>query len=1650
MEFYKPSKVQFGFSKNGFNPNLVVLNDFQTYKDNRPTPFGVQSLFLGATRTFPCATCKLRFGSGPRCCPGHEGQIKLNTVVYAPGSIKHIVSVLKRVCFFCSAVLRCKTADNPFGEAVCAECNHCQPKSYVVVYGYQIVPTWRKPSNAKSQPKSGKPVIPTLASVDADVRDMALAKFTPERALQIFSRISMSDLEALGFKHPERTQPKYFLWTYMPVVSTMFRPRTIRPDMIGKGLHDLTMLYRQLLKASLDIVEIRKRIKLYEEIKGNLSLLRKHELNEHKYHDMNFVARQLETDIQVLVWLIVLGQDPRKTACKIKKSAYWPTQHVAALPRSTIRMGGDGHSSLLGLAVGSDKIHSITRGHISSKRCDMNARTVIAADVHLGIDEIGVPHMICKTLTYPEKVTDVNKSWLQSMVIAGSESLFGANVIEKSDANNIFCNVSKIGLYGTTKEQRKRFADMLVVGDVVERHMVRGDVVVANRQPTLHEGSIMGHYVRPVPGKAIKLPLFSVNSYNADFDGDEMNLHLPQTEKARADAIHIMGVKHHLLPSQMVVQGGILASYMLTSMDTFFTKADAMNYFMTCAKPSFPEPTIRIKCPKTNTWKSYYTGSAVFSQVLDPQLVVDNWDGASLPGPKDVLVRNGQMLCGRASKPALRTMLRKLVLTTNPDTAKNFMTNVSRLSYLFLSCNPKSIGPADMRPSKVVHDKIRSVLRTCTNIVSKYAPQLEDEELQNALMTIMNVVTSHAKDLVPMRESSRTTLHTITTDAQSKGSFHNVVQVTGYHGTNLKKGNLIVHDDQVAANRIMPCFLHNPSRSELLQFGHVTHSFVQGHTSMESFFDYMSGRVGLVDTAITTGRTGYKGSEIGVNMTCRVVYGNYVLSDNTLISPMYFGDGYNPDNVIKKTIKEFSMTSQEFEAFASSLNLEPGLEDEVCTLRLDIMRTKAASCMESLNMDIDLPYDVTDLFKSEYYAHHKTIDKENLPILPTKSWAMLYKLHKSMERWACRESTKILRFHDVLCMGKLLLDPSFATAFSCTKFFGKVLYRMEKCFAQALYPGGSQCGRSASMRISEKVTQIALDSHRSGGANHGGSGLKRFETILSLATTPAYMASMMIDCDSLAHATQVAKSITMVKLSSIVESICVEDQSKHAQQDKEVVDMATALNRIQGNYSHFFPQPNHATYRSKKKYFEISSRIIRVVLDKDKCRETSIDIARIVRKLRGRFLHFLSQVSSAKTRANIICSSRHMDAWVIRIRMTRSMELGLAKVGQTLDMFVQSLDTLFVGGIDGVVDANVASRKELVLDNETHAFKETTVHYVWTRGTNMKDAMRHTMVNPLKIISNCTQDVLESLGTLAACNTFYSELKAVMGSKVKDRHVFLLTQSILNNGMLCGVNRHGLKKYGTPIAQMCFENGRKVCMNLAMTNAVDECQDDASAILLGRRSRGGTGAVRFKPMRSITNKRKLVVFDTKDTARFTKRVQQVRASALGRKVRKRKSPEYPSNAKDQLELQSAAVSQWLLGHDEDNTAKRPKPDANERANDIPSPLYTSPDVYLPASPGYANAVRHTPERYSPSSPGYMPTSPAFTSTSRYTPERYSPSSPGYVPTSPAFTSTSRYTPERYSPSSPAFTSTSRHTPERYSPSSPGYSPRSPKYTPYSP
>jgi DNA-directed RNA polymerase III subunit RPC1 len=173
------------------------------------------------------------------------------------------------------------------------------------------------------------------------------------------------------------------------------------------------------------------------------------------------------------------------------------------------------------------------RGNLSGKRVDFSGRTVISPDPNLRIDQVGVPERVCKILTYPERVTRFNIEELRKNVLNGPDIHPGAQYITSKRTGQ-----KRFLKYGNISQTAAR----LEIGDIVERHLMDGDVVLFNRQPSLHKLSIMSHYVKVRPWRTFRFNECVCAPYNADFDGDEMNLHVPQTEEARAEAVELMGV----------------------------------------------------------------------------------------------------------------------------------------------------------------------------------------------------------------------------------------------------------------------------------------------------------------------------------------------------------------------------------------------------------------------------------------------------------------------------------------------------------------------------------------------------------------------------------------------------------------------------------------------------------------------------------------------------------------------------------------------------------------------------------------------------------------------------------------------------------------------------------------------------------------------------------------------------------------------------------------------------------------------------------------------------------------------------------------------------------------------------------------------------
>ena len=213
------------------------------------------------------------------------------------------------------------------------------------------------------------------------------------------------------------------------------------------------------------------------------------------------------------------------------------------------------------------------RGNLMGKRVDFSARSVISPDPNLDVDELGVPLSIAMNLTFPETVTDLNIDKLRKLVNNGPEKWPGAKRIISSDGKTIidlrYCK-------NTTDEH-------LETGYVVERHMQNGDFVIFNRQPSLHKMSMMGHRVHILPYSTFRLNLSVTTPYNADFDGDEMNMHLPQSLETKAEIMNIMHVPKQIVSPQSnrpvmgIVQDTLIGVKLFTSRDTFVDYEQMMN-----------------------------------------------------------------------------------------------------------------------------------------------------------------------------------------------------------------------------------------------------------------------------------------------------------------------------------------------------------------------------------------------------------------------------------------------------------------------------------------------------------------------------------------------------------------------------------------------------------------------------------------------------------------------------------------------------------------------------------------------------------------------------------------------------------------------------------------------------------------------------------------------------------------------------------------------------------------------------------------------------------------------------------------------------------------------------------------------------------------
>ena len=514
------------------------------------------------------------------------------------------------------------------------------------------------------------------------------------------------------------------------------------------------------------------------------------------------------------------------------------------------------------------------RGNLSGKRVDFSGRTVISPDPNLAVGQVCVPRAMAATLTYPERVTPHNHAALRQAVLNGTSTWPGANFVVAPDGARLFLRDERV---------RRRQAQELRVGHVVERHLRDGDVVLFNRQPSLHRVSIMAFRAVVRPGRTLRFNECVCAPFNADFDGDEMNLHLPQTEEARAEALELMGCERNLCTPKSgeilvaATQDFLTCAFLLTAKDRFLSRAAFCQ-----AAAAMGDALAAVDLPPPALLKpvEMWTGKQLFGVLLRPDARSRLFVSVELPereysrkgGPmcaKDgyVVLRNGELLCGRLGKGTLggsrAGLFAALAADFSPEASAAAMGRLAKLSARAMGELGFSIGIDDVTPKEpLVRAKSAAVDKGRARVAATLAafrrgvlqPQPGcdvDQTLEASVTGELNAVREAAgKACMDTLDWHNAPL--VMSQCGSKGSAINIAQMVACVGQQTVGGKRCANGFR---DRTLPHFRRGERTPE--SKGFVENSFFSGLTPSEFFFHTMAGREGLVDTAVKTAETGY-------------------------------------------------------------------------------------------------------------------------------------------------------------------------------------------------------------------------------------------------------------------------------------------------------------------------------------------------------------------------------------------------------------------------------------------------------------------------------------------------------------------------------------------------------------------------------------------------------------------------------------------------------------------------------------------------------------------------------------------------------------------------------------------------------------------------
>ena len=1418
--------------------SVAEITTRDTYINNKPIIGGLFDPRMGVLEPgLICPTDGLDYMQ----TPGYFGHIELARPVFYIQYLSTTLKVLRCVCFKCSKLLvskeKYKQALKLTGDARWKYVFSLASKIKRCGEDIEDGCGCLQPNKIR---KDGLATIYAEWKNDAEGEENIVIKLTPEIILKIFKRISDEDVSFMGFS-PVWSRPDWMICQVMAVPPPAVRP-SVKHDSQQRSEDDLSHILVNIIKTNKTLQEKINNNALSNVIDDWTTVLQ------------YYVATQVDNKIPGVASVAQRSGRPLKS---IKD-----------------RLNGKGGRM---------------RGNLMAKRVDFSARSVITADPNISIRELGIPLKIAKNITKPVVVNNVNKAFLSKLIQNGPDIYPGAKILEKKNGDSI------------TLRYIDKKSIVLEDGDIVHRHMMNGDPILFNRQPTLHRMSMMCHIAKIMyRGDTFRMNVADTKPYNADFDGDEMNLHMPQDAESESELKNLAAVPYQIIspannsPIIGIYQDSMLGCNRFTRENIHFKPRDAMNLLM-----MFQRVNENMLIEKGNSISNF----DILSQILPPISLTYKTnlfgDDENSKTSNNVLeIKDGQYIRGQMVKSVLGAGTKGLIHRICNDygnfASANFVDDLQNIITEYMNTSSFSVGISDLILNENTTQGIIEIITKKKNDVKYLIDQTQigvfenntgktnQEEFETQVNNILNQASSDAgkKGLKSLSADNR---FVTMVNAGSKGSELNITQMISCVGQQNVDGKRIPYGFE---HRTLPHYNKYDDSSSARGF--VESSYINGLTPQELFFHAMGGRIGLIDTAVKTSTTGYiqrrliKGLEdlmVSYDMTVRT-------NKSKIVQFTYGDDGIDPIKVENQIMPIVSMSIQDIYAHynipdepsklktlshvflknvMSRFKKQINEANEKCKFYTEMMITNRDNIIKSVfknkgdsvvNSPVAFAHIINNIQGQQKLNSNSIVD-----ITILEAFQMIEETYYNLEQIRCAVPTMLFKtlYYYNLSPKDLLLNRRFNRAALTI-----LLETISLNYKRAIVAPGEMVGMIAAQSIGEPTTQMTLNTfHFAGIASKSNvtRGVPRIEEILSLSAEPKDPSLTIFLKPEEETDREKAQSIMYMlehtKLEELIGFIEVcfdpDDLNTLIDEDKDTMQQYRAFENMMDECAEISLNDN-ANEKSKW--------IIRMELNPEIMLEKNITMDDINFTLK----------SSYGDDIYCIYSDYNADKLVFRIRMNNILKQSKANqkkikvnpLDQSDQIYLlknfqdQLLNNIIIRGVKNINKVILRKIKDNVVE-QGGIYKKQDIWVLDTIGTNLMDVMALDYIDSNRTFSNNIVEIYNVFGIEAARQSIYNELTDVIefdGTYINYHHLTILCDRMTFTNKMISIFRHGINNDNIgPIAKASFEETPEMFLKAARHAELDNMRGISANIMVGQEGMFGTNA--FQVVLDIEEMRKL-------------------------------------------------------------------------------------------------------------------------------------------------------------------------------------------------